>query len=40
MAGSVAAAAAAADAGAAIIRTHDVPETVDFLKVYCAIRSI
>jgi dihydropteroate synthase len=38
-AGSLAAAAAAADAGAAIIRTHDVPETVDFLKVYCAIRS-
>jgi dihydropteroate synthase len=38
-AGSLATAAAAATAGAAIIRTHDVPETVDFLKVYCAIRS-
>jgi dihydropteroate synthase len=39
-AGSLAAAAAAADAGAAIVRTHDVPETVDFLKVYRAIRTV
>lgn len=38
-AGSLAAAAAAANAGVAIVRAHDVPETVDFLKVYCAIRS-
>jgi dihydropteroate synthase len=39
MAGSLAAAAAGAEAGVAIIRTHDVPETADFLEVYRAIRS-
>ena len=38
MAGSLAAVAAAARAGAAIVRVHDVRETVDFLKVLDAIR--
>jgi dihydropteroate synthase len=36
-AGSLAAAAAAFRAGAALVRTHDVRETVDFLKVLAAI---
>ena len=35
--GSLAAVAAAHCAGAAIVRVHDVRETVDFLKVLCAI---
>jgi len=39
MAGSLAAVAAAARAGAALVRVHDVRETVDFLKVFDAIRS-
>lgn len=34
MAGSLAAVAAAASGGAAIVRVHDVAETVDFLKVF------
>jgi len=38
MAGSLAAVAAAATAGAAVVRVHDVRETVDFLKVWRAIR--
>ncbi len=38
MVGSLAAVAAAARAGAAIVRVHDVRETVDFLKVLGAIR--
>jgi dihydropteroate synthase len=38
MAGSLAAVAAAYRAGAAIVRVHDVRETVDFLKVMDAIR--
>lgn len=37
MAGSLAAVAAAARACAAMVRVHDVAETVDFLKVYAAI---
>jgi len=37
MAGSLAAVAAAARAGAALVRVHDVRETVDFLKVLDAI---
>ncbi len=37
MAGSIAAALAAAQNGAAIIRVHDVAETVDALTVWCAI---
>jgi dihydropteroate synthase len=37
-AGSLAAVAAAAMAGAAIVRVHDVRQTVDFLKVFGAIR--
>lgn len=40
MAGSLAAVAAAADCGAAIVRVHDVAESVDFLKVYAAIRGL
>jgi len=36
-AGSLAAVAAAARGGAAIVRVHDVAETVDFLEVYSAI---
>ncbi len=36
-AGSLATVAAAATAGAAIVRVHDVRETVDFLKVWSAI---
>ena len=35
--GSLAAVAAAQQAGAAIVRVHDVRETVDFLKVWMAI---
>jgi len=38
MAGSLAAVAAALRAGAALVRVHDVRETVDFLKVMDAIR--
>ncbi len=38
MAGSLAAVAAACRAGVAIVRVHDVRETVDFLKVMDAIR--
>lgn len=38
MAGSLATVCAAARAGAAIVRVHDVRETVDFLKVMDAIR--
>jgi dihydropteroate synthase len=38
MAGSLAAVAAAARAGAALVRVHDVRETVDFLRVWDAIR--
>jgi dihydropteroate synthase len=34
MAGSLATVAAAAIAGAAIVRVHDVAETVDFLRVF------
>jgi len=37
-AGSLAAVAAAAIAGAAIVRVHDVAQTVDFLKVFLAVR--
>ncbi len=37
MAGSIAAALAAVAHGAAIVRVHDVRETVDALKVWCAI---
>ena len=37
MAGSVAAALAAVARGAAIVRVHDVLETVDALKVWCAV---
>jgi dihydropteroate synthase len=36
--GSLAAVAAAMDGGAAMVRVHDVAETVDFLKVLMAIR--
>ena len=39
MAGSLAAVAAAFEGGAAIVRVHDVRETVDFLKVARAIRA-
>jgi dihydropteroate synthase len=35
---SVAAALAAVERGAAIVRVHDVRETVDALKVWCAVR--
>ena len=38
MAGSLAAVAAAARAGAVLVRVHDVRETVDFLRVWDAIR--
>ena len=38
MAGSLAAVAAAMHAGAALVRVHDVRETVDFLRVMDAIR--
>jgi dihydropteroate synthase len=38
MAGSLAAVAAAVEGGAAIVRVHDVKETVDFLKVMRAVR--
>ncbi|MGK2857896.1 MAG: dihydropteroate synthase [Thermoanaerobaculia bacterium] len=38
MAGSLAAVAAAAAAGVAVVRVHDVKETVDFIKVWRAIR--
>jgi dihydropteroate synthase len=37
--GSLAAVAAAHRAGAAVVRVHDVRETVDFLKVWCAIEA-
>ncbi|HVT43018.1 MAG TPA: dihydropteroate synthase [Thermoanaerobaculia bacterium] len=37
MPGSLAAIAAAADGGAAVVRAHDVAETVDFLRVHEAI---
>ncbi len=39
MAGSLAAVAAASDAGAAFVRVHDVRETVDYLNVMEAIRN-
>jgi dihydropteroate synthase len=39
LAGSLAAVAAAIDAGAAMVRVHDVRETVDYLKVAEAIRN-
>jgi dihydropteroate synthase len=39
MAGSLAAVAAAASAGVAVVRVHDVRETVDFLRVWRAIGS-
>ncbi len=38
VAASVAAAVCAAERGAAIIRVHDVPETVDALKIWAAVR--
>jgi len=38
LAGSIAAAVIAAECGARIIRVHDVPETVDALKVWQAAR--
>jgi dihydropteroate synthase len=38
LAASVAAALAAVERGAAIVRVHDVRETVDALKVWCAVR--
>ena len=38
--GSLAAVAAAQQAGAAIVRVHDVRETVDFLKVWMAIEAV
>ena len=37
LAGSLALALAAVDGGARIIRAHDVPQTVDVLKVWAAI---
>jgi dihydropteroate synthase len=40
LAGSVALAALAVQAGAAIIRAHDVPETVDAVKVAAALRGM
>lgn len=40
MAGSLAAVAAAVDCGAAMVRVHDVAESVDFLKVYVAVRGL
>jgi dihydropteroate synthase len=40
LAGSVAAALAAVARGAAIVRVHDVRETVDALKVWCAVQEI
>jgi dihydropteroate synthase len=39
LAGSVAAAVCAAERGAAILRVHDVAETVDALKVWATVRS-
>jgi dihydropteroate synthase len=39
MAGSLAAVAAAVEGGAAVVRVHDVKETVDFLKVMRAVRT-
>lgn len=39
LAGSLSAAVLAAEAGAAIIRVHDVAETVDALKVWAAVRA-
>jgi len=38
LAGSLALALAACEGGARIIRVHDVPETVDALKVWSAFR--
>jgi dihydropteroate synthase len=38
VAGSVAAALAAVARGAAIVRVHDVRETADALKVWCAVQ--
>ena len=38
MAGSIGGALAAVDAGAAVVRVHDVPETVDALRVFTEIR--
>jgi len=38
--GSLAAVAAASTAGAAIVRVHDVPETVRFLRMHQAIDSV
>lgn len=40
LAGSLGAACWAADCGAAIIRVHDVPETVDAIKVYLACKGV
>jgi dihydropteroate synthase len=40
MPGTLATVAAAADAGAALVRVHDVREAVDFLKVLGAIRAV
>lgn len=40
MAGSLAAVAAATLAGASIVRVHDVPETVDFVRVFQSIREV
>ena len=36
---SIAAAIIAADKGAKIVRVHDVPETIDALKVWDAVRN-
>jgi dihydropteroate synthase len=38
VAGSIAAAVCAAERGAAIVRVHDVAQTVDALKVWAAMR--
>jgi len=38
LAGSIAAALAAVEAGAAVLRVHDVPETVDALRVFTEMR--
>jgi dihydropteroate synthase len=39
-AGSLGAALAAVAHGAAIVRVHDVRETVDALKVWCAVENV
>jgi dihydropteroate synthase len=39
MAGSVAAALVAVERGAALVRVHDVAETVDALKIWAAVRA-